>query len=110
MKGISLAEPSVEMEEMSSLEALETSLKLNHIAAFLDQRSNIFTTVREDIPNVRSNDIQTPAFSSRPAQTLDLKVDAHIEELLREYLYPQRSRLSSNSKDTHSETNTDKIR
>eukprot|EP00979_Chaetoceros_neogracilis_P002401 scaffold410_cov267-Chaetoceros_neogracile.AAC.49 len=76
------------------------------VAAFLNQRSNIFTTVREasdgdpmnysfgiklkdpsDIPNVRSNDIQTPAFSSRPAQTLDLKVDAHIEELLREYLH-----------------------
>ena len=86
------------------------------VAAFLNQRSHIFTTVREasdgdpmnysfgiklkepsDISNGRPNNIQAPVSFSRPqpAQTVDPEVDAHIEELLREYLHASGGEASS---------------
>jgi len=90
------------------------------VAAFLNQRIHIFTTVREpsdgdsmnysfgiklkdpsDAPNSRpaSTNIQAqaPAPSSRtqPAQNVDPKIEAHIEELLREYLQASGGEASS---------------
>lgn len=105
----------------SALQELKNSF--GGVAAFLNERNNIFTTVREssdgdpmnfsfgiklkdsgnvpiaapDVPISRSSptNTNTPRTGSNHAQNVHPEITAHIEALLREYLYASGGEASS---------------